>query len=193
MSFDILWLLGAYLVGSIPFGLLVGYIFGKGDIRKLGSGNIGATNVLRCVGRVAAAIALIGDAGKGAVIIIIYTLFVGGNLGGWILLLCVLGHNFSIWLRFGGGKGVATSFGGLLGIDVLGLILVVVWLFVYVVFRISSLSALVSFGVLPILVIYFGFDFWVGLPFILLSLLIFMKHKGNIGRLLRGEEKRIKL
>ena len=192
MFFDIFWLLGAYLIGSIPFGLLVGYLFGRGDIRKLGSGNIGATNVLRCVGRGAAALALFGDVGKGALVVIAYSLF-GGDLVGWVLLFCVLGHNFSIWLRFVGGKGVATSFGGLFWVDFLGIILILVWLLVYGLFRISSLAALVSFGVLPILVIYFGFGFLGGVPFLLLSILIFVRHKENIRRLLRGEEKKIRL
>lgn len=180
----------AYLVGSIPFGLLVAKLFGLGDLRKLGSGNIGATNVLRTGNRPAAAATLLLDAGKGAVVVLL-----AANYGPDMTVLAaagaVIGHLFPLWLLFKGGKGVATTLGVLLALAwPVGLIAAALWVAAAALFRYSSLASLIAIGSAP------GFAYWLNKPQIaeltvFLAVLVALKHIGNIRRLIKGEESRI--
>jgi glycerol-3-phosphate acyltransferase PlsY len=188
------WLIGAlaagYLSGSIPFGVLVARLFGLGDLRKLGSGNIGATNVLRTGNKLAAAATLLLDAAKGAVPVWI---FLGwGDLAAQAAGLgAFLGHCFPVWLAFRGGKGVATWLGVMLAIHPLtGAALCLTWLAGAAVSRISSVGALAAAASGPLWLILF--DRWEAVLLgIILGALVWLRHHANIRRLLRGEEPRI--
>jgi glycerol-3-phosphate acyltransferase PlsY len=182
-----------YLSGSIPFGLLFTRWAGLGDVRSIGSGNIGATNVLRTGNKKIAAATLIADAVKGTIPILLMKM-VGGETAGLIAgLAAFAGHLFPIWLGFKGGKGVATNIGILFGLYwPLGLIFLAVWLAMAVVFRISSLSALTAAALSPLWAWLLGRPTYV-LPLILLAALIWIMHHENIARLLKGQESRIKL
>lgn len=179
-----------YLVGSIPFGLLLTRLTGKGDIRAIGSGNIGATNVLRTGSKGLAALTLLLDGGKGAAA----ALF----MGQWGLdfallagLFAVIGHDFPVWLRFRGGKGVATTIGVLLALAwPVGLITCAIWLAVALVFRFSSLAALVSLAASPLIMFWLS-DTPRAVIALLMALLAIARHHENIRRLLKGEESRI--
>ncbi|MBK1866455.1 glycerol-3-phosphate 1-O-acyltransferase PlsY [Taklimakanibacter albus] len=182
-----------YLSGSIPFGLLFTRWAGLGDVRSIGSGNIGATNVLRTGNKKIAAATLIADAVKGTIPILLMKM-VGGESAGLIAgLAAFAGHLFPIWLGFKGGKGVATNIGILFGLYwPLGLIFLAVWLAMAVIFRISSLSALTAAALSPLWAWLLGRPTYV-LPLILLAALIWIMHHENIARLLKGQESRIKL
>ena len=188
------WLLGAlaagYLAGSIPFGVLISRLFHLGDLRKIGSGNIGATNVLRTGNKRAAALTLLLDAAKGWLPVF---LFLGwGDLAAQAAGLgAFLGHCFPVWLMFRGGKGVATWFGIMLGIHPLTFALVcATWLAVAALTRVSSLGALVATASAPLWLILF--QRWEAVLFaIVLAVLIWVRHHENIRRILRGEESRI--
>lgn len=179
-----------YLMGSVPYGLLLTRIAGMGDIRAIGSGNIGATNVLRTGNKKLAALTLLLDGLKGFLAVFL----VGIVLHHAMLvtsLAVVLGHLFPVWLKFKGGKGVATGFGVFFAIAwPLGVICCLVWLLVAFTLRYSSLAALIACAVAPIAAL-----FLVGkLPaetVLLISALVYWKHRPNIQRLLRGEESRI--
>ena len=182
----------AYLAGSIPFGLLFTRLAGKGDIRAIGSGNIGATNVLRTGSKPLALLTLIFDGGKGAAVVLLATSFTADPLLiGLAGLFAVIGHCFPVWLRFQGGKGVATCVATFAAFDPrLGLIFVVLWLGTAAITRYSSLSALVatlgcSIGAvileLPVPMIF---------AVMAMSALSWMRHHANIGRLLSGTESR---
>ncbi len=181
-----------YLCGSIPFGLLFSKLFGYGDIRSIGSGNIGATNVLRTGNKALAALTLFFDMLKGAAPI--WLSFSSGDM--WIIfataLLAVLGHMYPVWLKFKGGKGVATTLGVMLALlPPLGLVMLGIWLGMAVAFRISSLAALSSFAMAPILAwLVFG-DIRLAALGAVIAALVFWKHQDNIRRLLKGEEPRI--
>lgn len=179
-----------YLLGSIPFGLLLTRAAGLGDVRSIGSGNIGATNVLRTGRRGLAAATLAGDALKGTAAVILAGLY-GPETALVAGLGAFLGHLFPVWLRFRGGKGVATYLGVLGGVfwPVL-LIFAGVWLAMAALFRYSSLSALAATLVTPAALWGFGHQQAAEL-FAFLSLLVFIKHHGNIRRLLTGTESRI--
>jgi len=187
----------AYLLGSIPFGLVVAKFAGKGDIRKSGSGNIGATNVTRVIGKKLGALTLVLDAAKGVVAVLLARFFVGDeNISGDVVYICavvaVLGHCFPVWLGFKGGKGVATGFAVLTAAhSVSGLVALALWIGSFLLFRISSLSALISWALVPVLV-YFIVDTEGGIGLfymaLFLSLLIVLKHHSNIKRLIKGEE-----
>jgi glycerol-3-phosphate acyltransferase PlsY len=193
---DILWEMPAlalalgYLLGSIPFGLLLTRFSGAGDIRAIGSGNIGATNVLRTGRKGLAAATLLLDALKGAAAVWIGEAIVpgGGVLGG---AGAFFGHCYPIWLRFRGGKGAAT-FGGI-GFAVwwpIGALYLLVWLGVLALGRYSSLASLAAAIAAPITAFLFGrADF--GILFIALALIVFWRHRGNIARLLAGTEPRV--
>ena len=184
-------LLLGYLLGSIPFGLLFSWMSGAGDVRKIGSGNIGATNVLRTGKRWAALATLIFDGGKGAVAVLLAAYLFGELAAAFAALGAFLGHVFPVWLRFRGGKGVATFFGVLLALKwPVGLLALATWLAVAAIFRISSLSALVAAALAPIYMMLFGKPLFAMLA-LLLTILIFATHRENIRRLLAGQEPRI--
>lgn len=181
----------AYLLGSVPFGIVMARLFGLGDLRKIGSGNIGATNVLRTGNKPAAFLTLIGDAGKGAAAVLLARWLVGESAAGIAGLCAVLGHVFPVFLGFKGGKGVATFLGTLLALSFpVGAAACATWVVAAALLRISSLSALIAAGLAPV---YAGiFYHWHGAVLVaFLSLLIFFKHAANIGRLRAGTEPRI--
>jgi len=179
-----------YLLGSIPFGLIFGWLAGAGDVRRIGSGNIGATNVLRTGKKWAAAATLICDAAKGAIAVLLT-----GRYGAEAAVLAgvgaFLGHIFPVWLRFRGGKGVATLLGVTLALDWrVGLLACAIWLVVAAIWRISSLSALIAAAATaPLYALFREPPFAVAA--ILLALLVAVTHRANIARLARGEEPRI--
>jgi glycerol-3-phosphate acyltransferase PlsY len=184
---------GGYLLGSIPFGLIATRLGGAGDIRNVGSGNIGATNVLRTGRRDLALITLIGDAGKGALAVLLAASLVSPLAGAVAGGAAFLGHLFPVWLRFRGGKGVATFFGILFaGAWPIGLAAGAAWLIMAGVFRYSSLAAITAAALAPIYVlILYGWTtplFWLALG---MAILIFIRHRANISRLLSGTEPRI--
>ena len=180
-----------YLLGSIPFGLLFSLAAGAGDVRKIGSGNIGATNVLRTGKRWAAAATLICDAGKGAVAVLIARAFHGDAVAAVAGLGAFLGHLFPIWLKFKGGKGVATFLGVTLALAwPVGLMAMGTWLVAALVWRVSSLSALVAAALTPLYMALFHHPFFAFLE-LLLALLIVAMHRENIRRILSGTEPRI--
>ena len=184
-------LLLGYLLGSIPFGLLFSWAAGAGDVRKIGSGNIGATNVLRTGKRWAALATLLCDGGKGAVAVLLAGRFHGDMAAAAAGLGAFLGHIFPVWLRFRGGKGVATLFGVLLALAwPVGLLALATWLAVAAVFRISSLSALVAAALAPIYMMFLGTPLYAMLA-LLLAILIFATHHENIRRIIAGHEPRI--
>ena len=183
--------LSGYLIGSIPFGLVLTRLFGVGDIRKIGSGNIGATNVLR-TGRKGLALAtLLLDSLKGAGVVVFLRLWTGdldiALVGGFA---AVLGHSFPIWLQLKGGKGVATTMGVILAAaPFVGLMTIATWIIVATTFRISSLSALVALALSPVYAAIL--DHPVVIPIAALGILVWIRHAPNIKRLLKGQEPRI--
>lgn len=181
-----------YLLGSIPFGLIFTRMAGLGDIRKIGSGNIGTTNVLR-TGRKSLALAtLLGDGLKGTVAVLIVSHFYGQEMALITGLGAFLGHLFPMWLKFKGGKGVATYLGILLGIFwPMFLLAAGIWIAMAAVFRYSSLSALTMTLLTPILLWLVFHQVQMAEMFALLSALAWAKHHENIGRLLRGQESKI--
>ena len=183
----------AYLLGSIPFGLILTRLFGAGDLRKIGSGNIGATNVLR-TGRKGLAVAtLILDGGKGAVAVGLADYFAGPEAAVIAAGASVLGHLFPVWLRFKGGKGVATTLGVLLAIAwPVGVVACLVWLLIAFTLRYSSLAALVAIGISP-LVAWGLADEARAILALLLAVLVFLRHHENIRRLSTGTESKINL
>ncbi len=183
----------AYLVGSIPFGLLISQAVGRLDIRRFGSGNIGTANVLRIVGKKAAVLTLVGDLLKGFLPALAAVLLGGSELlVAGVGMAAVLGHNWSIYLRFAGGKGVATSFGALLAMTPLPALLgLLVWFGVLLVFRYTSLAAMAACVCIPP-VIFFSTGFGPYWTFsLLVALLIFIRHRDNIKRLWAGTEYRV--
>ena len=185
-----------YLVGSIPFALLIPKVFGLGDIRNIGSGNVGATNVLRTGNKFLAFLVLCLDVLKGLFPFILLNLY-SENIGLLqTIFLChfsILGHIFPIWLKFKGGKGVATYIGFLFGINlVLGLCFLITWLAIALVFKYSSLSSLIASTIAPIYFIVKN-DNYIAIFLIYLLAVIVIKHHENIKRLLNGTENKIKL
>ena len=182
----------AYLLGSIPFGLLVTRLAGAGDIRKIGSGNIGATNVLRTGNRGLAAATLVLDGGKGAVAVLVAN-HIAPETAVAAAGFSVVGHLFPVWLGFKGGKGVATTLGVLLALSpYAGILACLVWLAVAVLSRYSSLAALVAIGTSPV-TSWLLYDRERAALALGLALLVFIRHHENISRLLAGKEGRIKL
>ena len=191
---------GGYLLGSIPFGVIATRLGGAGDVRNIGSGNIGATNVLRTGRKDLAAITLLGDGGKGAVAVLIAWLATKESTKDAQAVLtslagasAFLGHLFPVWLKFKGGKGVATFFGTLLAAAwPVGMAAGATWIVMAFLFRMSSLAALAAAALAPI---YAAFLFDRPLPIAWLALfmavLIYVRHAENIRRLLKGEEPRI--
>lgn len=185
------WLALGYLLGSVPFGLLLTRAAGLGDIRRIGSGNIGATNVLRTGYRKLAFATLLLDGGKGALAVLLGIWLSGTNAGLIAGGGAVLGHTFPLWLRFRGGKGVATAFGVLLGIAWwLGLLAGAVWILLAGLTRISAAGALAAFAVAPILAAFLARPAVAALA-AAIALLVFIRHLPNIRRLIAGTEPRI--
>ncbi len=181
----------AFLLGSLPTGLIVARIKGV-DLKNAGSGNIGATNVLRTTGKGAALLTLAGDSLKGVCAVLIARYFGSGVLFEGLVGLCaVLGHNFSLFLKFKGGKGVATSLGVLtIYSPQTGLFTIIIWLMTVLITRYSSLGALVSFGLLPLSALVL--DSREKMPVLLaLTVLIFIRHRDNISRIMKGTEPRV--
>ena len=196
-----------YLIGSIPFGLILTKLFDNNDLRNIGSGNIGATNVLRTGNKTLALLTLILDLSKSFIpLFIFFKLYPHLIINDFFNLIIVdkiflilvfgyffvLGHCFPIWLKFKGGKGIATSLGVILSIDFfIGLCLLTIWILVFLIFKISSLSALISSTSFPIL-IFFKYE-KVNLLYlsILLTIFVFFTHRANIIRILKKEEKKI--
>lgn len=184
-------LAGGYLLGSIPFGLVLARIGGLGDIRKIGSGNIGATNVLRAGYKGLAAATLILDGGKGTAAVLLAGLW-GPDMQLAAALGAVLGHLFPIWLNFKGGKGMATALGVLLGLAwPVGVAACATWLAGAAVFRFSSLAALISIAAAPAYAWLLMRDLQLVQLAAVVALLVWWRHHANIRRLLRGEEPRI--
>jgi len=185
------FLLPGYLLGSIPFGLLLTRAAGLGDIRGIGSGNIGATNVLRTGNKALAAATLLLDAIKGAAAILIAHWWGGHAAILWAGAGAVLGHAFPVWLGFKGGKGVATSYGVLIAAAwPVGLCAGAVWLVVAALARVSSLAALASFALAPVLAAILG-DMTIVKLALVIAVLVFARHHTNIRRLIAGTEPRI--
>jgi glycerol-3-phosphate acyltransferase PlsY len=183
--------LAAYLLGSIPFGIVMTRAFGLGDLRTIGSGNIGATNVLRTGNKTAAALTLILDAGKGGIAVLIARALIGEDAAQIAGLAAFFGHCFPVFLRFKGGKGVATFIGTLLALWwPAGIAACLTWLLIAGVSRISSLSALVAAVTSPVWMQLLGRPEAV-LLCILLAALILVRHRDNIRRLQDGTEPRI--
>ena len=191
-----LLILGAYLIGSVSFAVVVSKVMRLPDPHSYGSGNPGATNVLRTGNKLAAILTLIGDAAKGYVAVVLARVLIGVEIDSWVLpavaAAAFIGHLFPVFHGFKGGKGVATALGILLAIDwVLGLTTLSTWLIVAVFLRYSSLAALVSAVFAPV---YFIFLFGVqpmAIAIAIMSALLIWRHKANIQKLLRGEEGRI--
>ena len=180
-----------YLLGSVPFGLVMARAFGLGDIRQIGSGNIGATNVLRTGNKLAAFLTLILDAGKGGIAVLAARSLFGEDAAQLAGFAAFLGHCFPVFLGFRGGKGVATFLGTLLALFwPAGLAACLTWAVVAGLFRISSLSALVAAASAPIWIAVLGLPQAI-LVSVLLAVLIFIRHRANITRLLAGEEPKI--
>ena len=181
----------AYLLGAVPFGIVMARLFGLGDLRRIGSGNIGATNVLRTGNRVAAFLTLVLDAGKGAIAVLLARLFVGEDAAQVAGFFAFLGHCYPVLLRFRGGKGVATFLGTLLALAwPVGLAACAVWALAAAVGRISSLAALAAAAASPVAALLLGLAAAAALT-VALAALIFARHHANIRRLLAGTEPRI--
>ena len=184
-------LLGGYLLGSIPFGLLLTRLAGLGDIRKIGSGNIGATNVLRSGRKGLAAATLLLDGGKGAAAVLLAGIW-GPDVQLTAALGAMLGHLFPVWLRFKGGKGVATALGVLLAIAwQVGLAACATWLVVAGALRFSSLAALVALAAAPLYAWWFHGDLQLAELAAIIAALVWLRHHANIARLIKGQEPRI--
>ena len=191
-----------YFLGSIPFGLILTKISGLGDIRKIGSGNIGATNVLRTGNKKLALFTLLLDGGKGAIAIYLITIISTKVFNNnfdivefyqcTIAISAVIGHCFPIWLRFKGGKGVATGFGVILSLNLnIGIVALLIWVLIAKVFKISSMSALIAYFLIPILMLYFETELIYFLSSFIISLICFVQHRENIKRLINRSEPEI--
>jgi glycerol-3-phosphate acyltransferase PlsY len=183
-------LLGGYIVGSIPSGLIITNLAGMGDVRGIGSGNIGATNVLRTGNKKVAAATLLADMGKGAAAVLVFGMFATtpGLVAG---LGAVFGHNFPVWLGFKGGKGVATTLGVLFAASwPVGILACLTWLATAFLFRMSSLAGLVALAAAPVFVYFLETEHHVALA-VALAVLAFVRHHENICRIFKGEESKI--
>lgn len=186
----VLGIIISYFLGSIPMGLLLTKFMGKGDLRKVGSGNIGATNVMRVGGLRMAALTWILDMLK-AILSVFIGFYIGGEaFGAWCGFFAIVGHCYPVWLKFHGGKGISSLFGVLLSISPLAFIICgVEWLIVALSSGFSSLGAVVVFCLMPVLGFFMGWQ--MGLPFLAIALLCLWRHRENIGRLVGGTESKI--
>lgn len=180
-----------YAAGSIPFGLILTKMAGLGDIRQTGSGNIGATNVLRTGRKDIAAATLLCDALKGLLIVLLCSYLWGLQGAFGAAMGAVIGHIFPVWLKFKGGKGVATSIGVFLGLSpIVGLAVIGTWLFTAFATRFSSLAAIVAMALSPVFAYYMASPKWIYM-FGTIAVLVIFKHKDNIKRLIKGTEPKI--
>ena len=209
MNFDLSYLfillffsLMGYLIGSVPFGLVLTKMSGLGDIRNIGSGNIGATNVLRTGNKKIAFLTLILDGSKGALALFLLTSILTNtsilSLYNYELIMSVvaissiLGHCFPIWLNFKGGKGVATGFGTILFLNlIVGIIALIIWVLIAKLFKISSMSALISYFLIPFLMVFNSAESYFIIASIFISLICWFQHRENIKRLLNRTEPKI--
>ena len=185
------WAIAGYLLGAIPFGIVTARVLGLGDLRQIGSGNIGATNVLRTGSKLGAALTLIGDAGKAGAAVLLARALAAEDAAQIAGFAAFLGHCYPIWLKFKGGKGVATFFGLLFALAwPIGVAAGATWLVAAAIFRFSSLAALLTAVMTPLWIILMGFN-----SLFLLSLcltgVIYWRHRENIIRLIRGQESKI--
>ncbi|WP_208440943.1 glycerol-3-phosphate 1-O-acyltransferase PlsY [Bartonella raoultii] len=185
----------SYLIGSVPFGLILTRVAKLGDVRKIGSGNIGATNVLRTGNKKVAALTLLCDMLKGTFVVLVIKFFSDPIENNIIIFFAgffvFLGHLFPIWLKFKGGKGVATYLGVCLGVYwPAAIVFVVVWAGIFLCTHYSSLSALVAVVMTAIFVFYFSDPYFYCMVFAM-SIFVYIKHYANIGRLLMGKESKI--
>lgn len=189
----LIFVVAAYLLGSISFAVVTSRAFGIADPRTYGSGNPGATNVLRSGKKLAAALTLLGDAAKGWVAVMLAKHLALGDVQVALIALAVfLGHLFPVFLKFKGGKGVATALGVLLALNAwLGLATLTTWLFIALVFRLSSLAALTAAFLAPIYAMLLGLPRTWAAASVAMSLLLIWRHKRNIRNLLTGQESRI--
>ena len=201
-----IWGIGGYLLGSIPFGLVLCYLAGYGDIRKIGSGNIGATNVLRTGNKWLALLTVLLDASKAGIIAWAALKFTATNpvmFLGFVTpfnviaamtagSLAIIGHNFPVWLKFKGGKGVASAFGFILATQpYIALSALGIWLVMAFTFKYSSLSAITAAIAVPFITFFYCAPFYT-VFYSALVLLILARHHANIARLIKGEESKIK-
>ena len=197
LSINLILIISFYFLGSLPFALILPKIFGYGDIRKIGSGNVGATNVLRTGNKYLAFIVLCLDVLKGLLPFIILNLYFDELDMLLAVLLChftILGHIFPIWLKFKGGKGVATYIGFLFGLNIiLGISFLIIWMVIALISRYSSLSSLITSLIAPIYFFFINPNYYIGFFLFYLFLIIMLKHSENMKRLLNGDENKIKL
>jgi glycerol-3-phosphate acyltransferase PlsY len=186
----LIWIFISYLLGSIPMGLILTHMAGKGDLRKVGSGNIGATNVMRVGGlRMAGAVWLL-DMFKAILAVIIGRYVAGDAFGAWCGFVAIVGHCYPIWLKFKGGKGISSLFGVLLAVSPISFVVCgIEWLVTALVSGISSLGAVVVFCLIPIL--GFAISMQIGFAFLAIGLLCMWRHRANIVRLAKKQESRI--
>ena len=186
-----------YLIGSLPFAFILTKLSGLGDIRNIGSGNVGATNVLRTGNKLIAFLVLCLDIFKGFVPFLILEFYFNDISLLNKIIIChfaVIGHIFPIWLKFKGGKGVATYVGFLLGINpYISISFLIVWFIVAIITKYSSLSSLIAIFVAPLFFIFINFNLYIVIFFIYLSMIIYLKHSENLKRLLNKTESKIKL
>lgn len=183
-------ILYSYLLGSIPFGLIYAKIAGLGDVRNIGSGNIGATNVLRTGNKQVAAYTLLSDIAKGSIAVLITNKFFN-EYSLLSFLIVYLGHIFPVWLKFKGGKGVATFIGGILIVNyILGLIFLITWGVIAKVFKISSLSAIIAF-IVTLVITFVFYDFNLTLLMFFFTVFSIYTHRDNIKRIFSGDESKI--
>ena len=186
----IIGILVAYLMGSIPCGLIISRVLGYGDLRKIGSGNTGATNALRAGGLRLAILVWVLDMAKAIAAVLIGNALLGASFGAWCGFAAMVGHCFPVWLRFHGGKGVSCLFGIFLAVNPLMFVICgIEWLIVALGFGYSSLGAIVAFCLAPVL--GFAISAGVGFAFLAMGLLCLYRHMENIGRLVGGTESKI--
>ena len=186
----LIWIFISYLLGSIPMGLILTKLAGKGDLRKVGSGNIGATNVMRVGGLRMAGAVWILDMVKAIIAVVVGRFLAGDAFGAWCGFVAIVGPCYPIWLKFKGGKGLSSLFGVLLAVSPMSFVVCgIEWLTVALVSGISSLGAVVVFCLIPIL--GFVISMQVGWAFLAIGLLCMWRHRENIRRLVRGNESSI--
>ncbi len=185
------WAIAGYLLGAIPFGIVTARALGLGDLRQIGSGNIGATNVLRTGSKLGAALTLIGDAGKAGVAVLLARALAAEDAAQIAGFAAFFGHCYPIWLKFKGGKGVATFFGLLFALAwPIGLAAGATWLAMAAMFRYSSLAALLAAALTPLWIVFLDFSNLFLLS-LCLACVIYWRHRENIIRLIRGQEGKI--